>query len=93
MVDFIPWYYAVKYLDLYAPGWSNEVRSVSAIGNSIVVVVRLSIPTAEGLIWREATGIEAMDCGSYGDPSSNAESMALRRAAAKFGIGLYLYEK
>jgi hypothetical protein len=29
----------------------------------------------------------------YGDPSSNAESMAFRRAAAKFGLGLYLYEK
>jgi hypothetical protein len=30
---------------------------------------------------------------AYGDPSSNAESMAFRRAAAKFGLGLYLYEK
>jgi hypothetical protein len=28
---------------------------------------------------------------AYGDPSSNAESMAFRRAAAKFGLGLYLY--
>lgn len=30
---------------------------------------------------------------AYGDPSSNAESMALRRTAAKFGLGLYLYSK
>lgn len=30
---------------------------------------------------------------AYGDPSSNAESMAFRRAAAKFGLGLYLYER
>jgi hypothetical protein len=30
---------------------------------------------------------------AYGDPSSNAESMAFRRAAAKFNLGLYLYEK
>jgi len=29
----------------------------------------------------------------YGDPSSNAEAMALKRAAAKFGLGLYLYLK
>ncbi|KAM3107287.1 hypothetical protein [Phormidesmis sp. 146-33] len=28
---------------------------------------------------------------AYGDPSSNAESMAFRRAAARFGLGLYLY--
>jgi len=30
---------------------------------------------------------------AYGDPSSNAESMAFRQATAKFGLGLYLYEK
>jgi len=30
---------------------------------------------------------------AYGDPSSNAESMAFRRACAKFGLGLYLYSK
>lgn len=30
---------------------------------------------------------------AYGDPSSNAESMAFRRAAARFGLGLYLYDK
>jgi hypothetical protein len=47
----------------------------------------------EGIIYREATGQEEGDCGSYGDPSSNAESMALRRAAAKFGLALYLYDK
>ncbi len=29
---------------------------------------------------------------SYGDPSSNSESMAFRRAAAKFGLALYLYD-
>jgi hypothetical protein len=28
---------------------------------------------------------------AYGDPSLNAESMAFRRAAAKHGLGLYLY--
>ncbi len=30
---------------------------------------------------------------AYGDPSSNAESMAFRRAAARFGLGLYLYDR
>jgi hypothetical protein len=29
---------------------------------------------------------------AYGDPSSNAESMAFRRACANFGLGLDLYE-
>ena len=95
-LDFIPWYHAVKYLDLHAPGWSYEVRSVTWYGERVVLAVRLSIPCAEGLVFREATGTEEEpEEGErmYGDPSSNAESMALRRAAAKFGLGLYLYNK
>jgi hypothetical protein len=28
----------------------------------------------------------------YGDPSSNADSQAFRRACANFGLGLGLYE-
>jgi hypothetical protein len=97
VLDFIPWYHAVKYLDLHAPGWSYEVRNT--IWNTegrLVLTVRLSLPCLEGLVHREATGTEEEpEEGErmYGDPSSNAESMALRRAAAKFGLGLYLYNK
>ncbi len=92
-LTYLPWYQAVRYLDHFAPGWSYEVRSVAQIGERVVVTVRISVPCVEGVVFREATGQEALDCGSYGDPSSNAESMALRRAAAKFGLCLYLYEK
>lgn len=49
--------------------------------------------TADGSFSREATGCELLDCGSYGDPVSNAEAMAFRRAAAKFGLGRSLYDK
>jgi hypothetical protein len=48
------------------------------------------------VFYREATGTEEEpdeDEKMYGDPSSNAEAMALKRAAAKFGLGLYLYQK
>lgn len=91
-LTFIPWYFVIQYLDLYAPGWCYEIRSVTEIKNQVVLVVRLTIPTADGLVWREASGIEDDETNSYGDPSSNAESMALRRAASKFGFGLYLYD-
>jgi len=60
--------------------------------NRIFLTARITIHAAEGTFSREATGTELLNCGSYGDPSSNAESMALRRAA-KLGLGLYLYEK
>lgn len=95
-LPFLPWYHAIRYLDFFAPGWCSEVRAVHWSMERIVVIVRLSIPTAEGWIFREATGTEEEpDEGEkmYGDPSSNAEAMALKRAAAKFGLGLYLYDR
>jgi hypothetical protein len=93
MLSYFAWYHAVRYLDHYAPGWSYSVLSVQTIGENCVLSVRLSIPCLEGVVSREATGIEPLIVKGYGDTSSNAESMALRRAAAKFGLGLYLYEK
>lgn len=96
-IHFITWYHAVKYLDLYAPGWSGEVRQVVEIGGRVVVVYRITIQCLEGVIWREATGQESdwdeEEETKYGDPSSNAEAMAFKRAAAKFGLGLYLYDR
>lgn len=92
-VTYIPWYNAIKYLDYYAPGWSYRVAKVCHIGQNCVVVAEISIPTSDGTITRQATGVEDDDKSGYGDPASNAESMALRRAAAKFGLGLYLYDK
>jgi hypothetical protein len=71
------------------------------------VVYELTIPTVDGPVTRSATGTELLKEEvfdketkekvirelAYGDPSSNAESQAFRRAAARFGLGLYLYEK
>lgn len=91
-IVFLPWHTAVKFLDLYAPGWSFEIRHLAGIGGKLVIVARITIPCAEGLIYREATGQEEEDVSSWGDSSSNAEAQALKRAASKFGLGLYLYE-
>ena len=92
-LTYISWYDAVKYLDHYAPGWCYEVRSMNSVGGKLILTIRLSVPCLEGVVYREATGQEEEETTSYGDSSSNAESMALRRAAAKFGLGLYLYDK
>ncbi len=92
-IRFLPWHTAVRFLDLYAPGWNFEIRHVTGIGGKLVLVSRISIPCAEGVVFREASGQEDEDVENFGDPSSNAESMSLRRAAAKFGLGLSLYDK
>lgn len=92
-LQYVPWYTAVRYLDLYAPGWSYEVRGIATVGQAVAVTVRISIPCTEGQVYREATGYEPLEVKGYGDPVSNASSMALRRAAAHFGLALYLYDK
>jgi hypothetical protein len=90
---YIAWHDAVKYLDHYASGWNYEIRSIESIGGKLILTVRLSVPCLEGIVYREATGQEDEEKDNYGDSSSNAESMALRRAASKFGLGLYLYDQ
>ncbi len=92
-IGYIAWHDAIKYLDHYAPGWCYEVRNMQSIGGKLILTIRLSVPCLEGIIFREATGQEDEDLDSYGNSSSNSESMALRRAAAKFGLGLYLYDQ
>ncbi|HMS39058.1 MAG TPA: Rad52/Rad22 family DNA repair protein [Pyrinomonadaceae bacterium] len=92
-IEYISWYDAIKYLDHYAPGWCYEIRRVDSIGGKLILTIRLSVPCQEGIVFREATGQEDEMHDKFGDSSSNAESMALRRAAAKFGLGLSLYEK
>lgn len=90
-IRFISWHNATRVLDRYAPGWTYEIKMLSHIKEKVVLIARISIPTIEGLIVREATGNEDDVTTSYGDPFSNSESMALRRAASKFGLGRYLY--
>lgn len=102
-IPYIPWHMACKILDKYAPGWIWEIKQMHTSDDRLFLIGRLTLHTAEGSIYREATGTEALKEWSeknqrmqelaYGDPSSNAESMAFRRAAAKFGLGLYLYER
>lgn len=92
-IIYLAWHDAVKYLDHYAPGWNYEITRVDSIAGKLILTVRISIPCLEGIVYREATGQEDEDLDAFGNSSSNSESMALRRAAAKFGLGLYLYDQ
>lgn len=93
IITYIDWHTVNRILDKYAPGWSWEIKTMQLSADRIFLVGRLTIPAADGLFVRESTGTETLTDFGYGDPSSNAEAMCFRRAAAKFGLGLYLYEK
>jgi len=92
-LTYIAWFDVNKLLDYYAPGWEGEVSKIVTTSDRVFVTYKLTIHAAEGSFSREATGTELLNCSSYGDPTSNSESMAFRRAAARFGLGLGLYQK
>ena len=106
-LTFIPWPQVSRILDKYAPGWSWSILAMTTTADRVLVTGRLTIPTCDGDVSRDAIGTELLKdirtdikTGevtikelAYGDPSSNAESMAFRRVAARFGLGLYLYDK
>ena len=105
--QYLPWWTVNEVLDKYCPGWTWEIKETLISRDRIFIVGRLTIPTSEGNVYREASGTEELKRQAYdkkigrytekeiayGDPSSNAESMAFRRCAARFGLGLYLYQK
>ncbi|AIE76307.1 hypothetical protein [Synechocystis sp. PCC 6714] len=62
-------------------------------GDRLTLTGSLTIHGDDRSLTRQATGTEDIDCNSYGDPSSNAEAMALRRCCAKFGLGRDLWRK
>ncbi|MCX5964882.1 MAG: DUF1071 domain-containing protein [Cyanobacteria bacterium] len=100
-LTFVPWHSVNRVLDKYAIGWSWQVLSVTLSADRVFVAGRLTIPTCDGDVSRDAIGTEELKevktdlkTGevtikerAYGDPSSNAESMCFRRAAARFGLG------
>ena len=92
-ITYIPWYRACLSLDKFAPGWQFKITNVTQIGDELIMTGSLSIPTSDGTITRESTGSEKINTTGYGESAANAESQAFRRCCARFGLGLYLYQR
>jgi len=101
-LTYCPWHRVARYVEHYTNGhWSKDVE-VTTTDRRIFVTVTVTIEADDAVVSRSATGTELLyevdsETGEmkeipYGDPSSNAESMAFRRACANFGLGLDLYE-
>lgn len=92
-LTYIPWHKAAELGDSYAPGW-QEKTITHDLGTALQIIRSIGIPTSDqGIVWRDGEGWEDKSTSGYGDPSSNAASMAFRRAWAKHGLGRYLYDK
>jgi len=93
-LTYIPWHHAVKILDKATGGyWSYEITRMEQTEKYAIVAVRVTIHASDGDYAYDGQGLEPWSTTGYGDPLSNAESMAFRRAAAHLGLGLYLYHK
>lgn len=75
----------------FPEGFSVEVRMVKEVGSNVVVVMRV-IDAATGM-FMDATGMAPTDKDkdNWGGAMAEAESQALRRAFAKWGMGLEMY--
>ena len=91
-IIFFTWHTCNLILDYVAPGWQMEV-SENQIGECVTVKARLTLLCAEGMFARSSLGSDELDDQYFGGPLPDAESQAMKRAAARFGLGLYLYDK
>ncbi|ABW32806.1 hypothetical protein [Acaryochloris marina] len=87
---FVSWYDIVRILEARAPGFEYDCSPHFGDGKTVVKAT-ITIHGEDGSLSRSALGIADSDIESWGDATSNASSMALRRAAAEFGLGLHLY--
>lgn len=107
-LTYLPWFRCVAILDRFTGGhWEYLITNIHTTSDRLILTARITIHAAEGSFTREATGTETLKEEyfdkkteskqirewAYGDVSSKAESMALRRCAAKFGLALYLYDR
>ncbi len=91
-LDYVPWYLIAKHLHHRAPGWCWEVQSVQEVGGSVVVHGTLLVPTADGTLRYDAVASESLKGSSQAPAAEVAESACLRRAAAKSGLAIDLYD-
>lgn len=108
-LHFIPWYTACSILERYAPGWEYDIDIIPLPDRVIVkatITIHAKdgafkrASTGEETLKKMTTkGVLDLDKDGnakehpYGSPVTNAEGQALRRAASKFGLGRYLYDK
>lgn len=93
-IPYIPWYTLCELLTERTDGmWEWEMEISHHANGKTVVLGKLTIQAEDVALTRQATGQEDDDCNSFGDPTSNAEAMAFRRACAKFLLGIELWDK
>jgi hypothetical protein len=75
-----------------APNWEVSL-DYGQLGDRAIVKAKITLYCEEGCFSRESIRSDDIEDKYYGGFMPDAESQAMRRAAARFGLGLYLYDK
>jgi hypothetical protein len=83
-----------RYEEKVKKGWQGKPDTIKTVqlGASVILKASVTIYCREGQLTRSAIGEELLESDAHGGPAKTAESEVLRRAASKFGLGLYLYD-
>lgn len=90
-IPYLHWYDCNLILDYVSPGWSGQLIQVPQ-GDRFVLGYEITLLCADGAIVRASTGDAELGGVMFGSSNTNSESQAFRRACARFGLGLYLYD-
>lgn len=70
--------------------WESSVANVQMTEIGVVVIVKISFHTSDGIFSHDGTGYETASA-NFGDPASNAYAQAFRRALEGFGFARELW--
>ncbi len=85
------WTDLAKLLDYYVPGYEWKLET-NFDGKQVCVQGALTIHAEEGAFTRSAVGDENSDVEAYGSSFTNAEAQSFRRACARWGLGINLWD-
>lgn len=97
-VTSIGWPDVIDRLDTVYPYWSNRITDpfFTELGVSVTATIILLFVNNDGVVLeisRSDVGYITYTDKGYGDIASRAVAKALKRTAAKWGIGRYLYQE
>ena len=90
-IEFVRWTDLAKLLDYYVPGYEWKLET-NFDGKQVCVQGALTIHAEEGAFTRSAVGDENSDVEAYGSSFTNAEAQSFRRACARWGLGINLWD-
>jgi hypothetical protein len=90
---YVTWQTLAGLLSRLAPGWMNEITKVDYVGGQYIVTMRILIPCAEGVCYREGVGSVDEDKKGYGSPLQKAKTAAFKDACYKWGLAADLFDK